>query len=183
MLIQIGEWLHRDPQEAVRVAGLATRGELDALAGWIDRLLGPEDENGKRPTSPRIRDLHKLALQHYFHPEMLGRTSIKVVLPAVWRHARALREHPWFAEYLRRDGNGRLLDPYQTLPELPLGDADGETDAVTDGTGAIRIYQDLIFRREDDPVVRLNREKALLQYCKLDTAAMLMIWKYWTATG
>lgn len=181
VLIQIGEWLQRDPLEAVRVAGLGSRAELDDLAGWIDRLLGPEDENGKRPASPRIRDLHKLALEHYFHPEMLGRTSIKVVLPAVWRQSSALREHPWFAEYLRLDEKGAPLDPYKTLPEFPLGDANGETDAVTDGTGAIRVYQDLLFRHEEDPGFRQNREKALLQYCKLDTAAMLMIWRHWTA--
>ena len=181
ILIQIEEWLQRDPLEAVRVAGLGSRAELDDLAGWIDRLLGPEDENGKRPASPRIRDLHKLALEYYFHPEMLGRTSIKVVLPAVWRQSSALREHPWFAEYLRMDEKGAPLDPYKTLPEFPLGYANGETDAVTDGTGAIRVYQDLLFRHEEDPGFRQNREKALLQYCKLDTAAMLMIWRHWTA--
>jgi hypothetical protein len=27
--------------------------------------------------------------------------------------------------------------------------------------------------------VRMNHEKLLLQYCKLDTAAMVMIWRHW----
>jgi len=60
-----------------------TRGALLELAAWLDRLLGPEDQDGRRH-SPRIRDLHHLAFQHYFHPRMGGRTSIKVVLTAVW---------------------------------------------------------------------------------------------------
>ena len=53
---------------------------------WLDRLLGPEDHEGRR-RSLRIRDLHQLALRHYFHPRMGGRISIKMVLPAVWAGA------------------------------------------------------------------------------------------------
>jgi hypothetical protein len=130
----------------------------------------------------RIRDLHKLALEHYFHPEMLGRTSIKVVLPAVWRHDAKLRAHPWFKRYLQLDANGQPMDPYKTLPSLPLGSDDDDEDAIIDGTGAIRVYQDLIFRQETDPQLRANREQLLKQYCQLDTAAMVMIWKHWTET-
>jgi hypothetical protein len=55
------------------------------------RLLGPEDQDG-RSRPPRIRDLHQLALRHCFHPRMGGRTSIKVVLPAVWESGAALRK-------------------------------------------------------------------------------------------
>ena len=179
VLIQIGEWVQRDGGEALRVSGLPNRNTLDELADWIDRLLGPEDAKGKRH-SPRIRDLHRLALEHYFHPAMQGRTSIKVVLPAVWRLTAALRAHPWFASYVKFDAKGLPLDPYKTLPPLPLGDAEGDEDAITDGTGAIRVYQDLMFRHEADPQFRENRRRLLLQYCQLDTAAMVMIWKRWS---
>jgi len=180
VLTQMAEWVKRDAAEAVRVSGLGSREELDALADWINQLLGPEDEKGKRHGAPRIRDLHKLALEHYFHPEMLGRTSIKVVLPAVWRHNAKLRAHPWFKHYLQLDANGQPRDPYKTLPSLPLGSDDDDEDAIIDGTGAIRVYQDLIFRQEADPQLRANREQLLKQYCQLDTAAMVMIWKHWT---
>ena len=108
-----------------------------------------------------------------------GRTSIKVVLPAVWRSSAALRTHPWFAAYLQLDAQGCPLDPYKALPPLPLGEADGDDDAITDGTGAIRVYQDLIFRHEADPQFRENRRRLLLQYCELDTAAIVMIWRHW----
>ena len=182
VLVQMEEWIRRDAKEAVRVSGLGSRQELDALADWINQLLGHEDEKGKRHDSERIRDLHKLALKHYFHPEMLGRTSIKVVLPAVWRHDTALRSHPWFDRYLQQDANGQPLDPYKTLPQLPLGGDDDDEEAIIDGTGAIRVYQDLIFRQETDPQLRANREQLLKQYCELDTAAMVMIWKHWAET-
>ena len=123
-------------------------------------------------------DLHQLALEHYFHLAMQGRrTSIKVVLPAVWRSSAALRGHPWFAAYLQLDAHGIPLDSCKLLPPLPLGEAEG--DAITDGTGAIRVYQDLSFRHEPDPQFRENRRRLLLQYCELDTAAMVMIWRHW----
>lgn len=179
VLAQMEEWVRRDEAEALRVSGLRSHAELDALADWINQLLGPEDEKGKRHDSPRIRDLHKLALEHYFHPEMLGRTSIKVVLPAVWRNDAGLRRHLWFSGYLKLNANGQPLDPYKTLDPLPLGDEDDDEEAIIDGTGAIRVYQDLIFRQEADPQFRANREKLLKQYCQLDTLAMVMIWMHW----
>ena len=144
------------------------------LAGWIEALLGPADEEGKRSRSPRIRDLHDLAYAHYFHPRMQGRTSIKVVLPAVWEADPALAGHPCFAMYRKHDRQGRLLDPYASLETLPLGQKE---DAVRECTGAIRVYQDLIFDPEIED--RANRMRLLKQYCQLDTAAMLMIWMHW----
>ena len=65
------------------VAGAQRTAALQDLTAWFDRLLGPEDWD-ERTHSRRICDLHQLTLQHYFHPRMGGRTSIKVMLPAVW---------------------------------------------------------------------------------------------------
>ncbi len=144
-----------------------------ALARWLESILGPADEDGKRRNSPRIRDLHDLAYAHYFHPAMKGRTSIKVVLPAVWQSDEKLRNHPLFRHYLKTE-NGTSLDPYKALPALPLGQ---DSVAVREGTGAIRVYQDLIFNQ--DVANRENRRELLWQYCQLDTAAMLMIWMHW----
>ncbi len=175
---QIAEWLGRDPAEAVRLAGVPDAPALNDLAVWIDRLLGPEDKAGKRRSS-RIRDLHELARLHYFHPRMRGRTSIKVVLPAVWESDARLWCHPEFERYVRRDDAGQMMDPYKVLPAFPLGDDEHTEEAVREGTGAIRAYQDLIFGT-DRSAERLDaRRKLLLQYCRLDTAAMVMIWMHW----
>jgi|GEM_PF-150507 len=182
ILEQIDAWMQADLEAALQASGFDTADELRDLADWIDHLLGPPDAEGKRHNSPRIRDLHGLAVQHYFHPVMLGRTSIKAVLPAVWRQSEALRRHPWFRCYHREDQNGRLMDPYKTLEPRPLGgDEDqGDEEAVREGTGAIRVYQELIFCEGIDDQHRKNRETLLKQYCELDTVAMIMIWGHWT---
>jgi hypothetical protein len=181
VLRQLGESLQRDARETVRLAGAASVAEVHSLVNWLERLLGPEQfvKRKVKRVSPRIRDLHKLCLQHYFHPQMFGRTSIKVVLPAVWRNQPRIHQHPHFAEYLKRGADGLPLDPYKTLPALPVEEDDDE-DVVNDGTGAIRIYQDLIFRRGAKEEFTANRRKLLERYCKLDTAAMIMIWKHWS---
>ncbi len=178
MLLQIEEWIQHDPVEAVRVAGLPDLAALEDLATWLNRLLGPVDQHGRRH-SPRIRDLHQLALQYYFHPRMGGRTSIKVVLPAVWVTDATLRQHPWFAAYNQVDSTGRSLDPYQTLPALPFGSGEAGEDVVQEGVGAMRVYQDFIFATNPAPDEQANRRQLLLQYCGLDTAAMVMIWRHW----
>jgi hypothetical protein len=180
VLLQIGEWTRRDPAEAVRVSGLPDVEALQELAAWLERLLGPEDQDGRRHHSPRIRDLHQLALKHYFHPRMGGRTSIKVVLPAVWETDAALRQHPWFATYNKVDDAGHPLDPYQTLPALPFGGDEAGDDVVREGVGAVRVYQDLIFTTNPAPGEQASRRELLLQYCQLDTAAMVMIWRHWS---
>jgi hypothetical protein len=34
-------------------------------------------------------------------------------------------------------------------------------------------------RERDNPRARTDRSDALLEYCKLDTMAMVMIWRHW----
>jgi len=175
---QLSELLLRDPDRALTLAGAETPEELRDLAAWLERFIGPADAKGKR-IGPRIRDLHQLASDYYFHPRMAGRTSIKVVLPSVWESDARLQSHPCFAGYLVRDERGVALDPYKSLPSLPFGDDDDEDNAVREGTGAIRVYQDLIFDEGATAEVRAARRQLLLQYCGLDTAAMVMIWAHW----
>ena len=69
-----------------------------------------------------------------------------------------------------------------TLPALPFGDNEEDEEAVREGTGAIRVYQDLIFDAHASEADRINRRQLLLQYCQLDTAAMVMIWAHWTGS-
>jgi hypothetical protein len=177
ILEQLSEWIQRDSTEALRLSGLPSVASLGDLSDWLGRLLGPEDAKKKRH-SPRIRDLHALALDHYFHPRMGGRTSIKVVLPAVWEININIRRHSFFREYDADGSDGRPVDPYKTLPALPLGDDDSD-DVIYEGTGAIRVYQDLIFSTDSTSEIQANRCSLLLQYCRLDTAAMVMIWMHW----
>lgn len=153
---------------------MATRKERDkALSAWLTLMI---DKKGP------IVDLCELAKDYYFHPYMKGSLSIKKVLPAVWFNNEKLRKHPWFVKYLGEE-NGEVLEPYKTLPSLPFGDDDSAEDAeaVREGTGAIRTYQEMMFgKRRDDAEFRDTMRQLLLNYCELDTAAMVMIWMHWT---
>jgi hypothetical protein len=143
----------------------------DGLGAWLERLAKEHHEGG------RIVDLHDLCRAYYLHPSMKGRTSIKYVLPAVWESDAEVRGHRWFAEYLRIEG-GRILSPYESLPSVAT-DA-GEIVAVKDGTGAMRMYQDMLYgTRSADEASREACKRLLLQYCRLDTAAMVIVWMHW----
>jgi len=125
---------------------------------------------------------------------MNGSHSIKRVLDSIWPNAEGLWSHPWFSKYYQADGNGRPMDPYKTLvnddADLNLDETDEGDEAaegsspggkpVTDGVGAMRAYQDMLYgKRRGDEAHRARLAEALYRYCGLDTAAMVMIWKYW----
>jgi uncharacterized protein DUF2779 len=150
------------------------------LERWLDLVT-------KRPdnSSPFVVDLCALAKEGYFHPKMKGKLSLKYVLPAVWENSEALHTDPAFAKYYRRAPDGTIMNPYDTLPALPFGNPDedeGETEnVVTEGTGAMRAYQEMLYgvsRNDDSTKERWRR--LLLQYCELDTAAMVVVCRHWT---
>ena len=48
------------------------------------------------------------------------------------------------------------------------------------GTGAMRAYQDMLYgEQKDNEDIKEKYRSSLLQYCKLDTLAMVIIWEYW----
>jgi hypothetical protein len=143
-----------------------------ALAHWLDAMVADH--------GPLV-DLCKFAKEYYFHPRMGGSLSIKQVLPAVWFQNAKIQRHPWFAQYFR-EVDGQILEPYKTLDPLPFGDEEGdeEAEAVREGTGAIRTYQEMMYGlRRSDAAFREAQRQLLLNYCKLDTVAMVMIWMHW----
>jgi hypothetical protein len=70
-----------------------------------------------------------------------------------------------------------LLSPYEALPSLNglagLGD-------VREGTAAIHAYAALMFNPALSDDEKQAIRTALLAYCKLDTAAMVMIHEGWS---
>lgn len=167
---------------------LRERGLLSSdLATWLTGLIGPIPLDGEEDKSVgrRVVDLLKISQACYAHPLMRGSHSIKKVLDAIWSDAPHLWSDPWFSQYHRLSSDGSVLDPYATLAKAPLGLDLGETDesdesAVTDGVGAMRAYQDMLYgQHKNDPEVRTKMRDSLLRYCGLDTAAMVIIWKHW----
>jgi hypothetical protein len=71
-----------------------------------------------------------------------------------------------------------ILDPYDTLRSNNNDDELGD-DVVNEGTAAMRAYQRIRF---DDSLTTIQKEELrsqLLEYCKLDTMAMVIIAHHW----
>ena len=60
-----------------------------------------------------------------------------------------------------------------------LGGDKAREDIVRVGVGAVRVYQDLLFASEPAPKEQAGRRQLLLQYRRLDTAAIVAIWAHW----
>lgn len=153
-------------------------------------------------------DLNVLASQCFFHPDTKGRTSIKVVLPAVMKASGLLKEIYSKPIYGAQNGipsknfpiSGATgmtwwaadqegpKNPYELLPpiftDIPQSDLDGgdmdEGDDIREGGAATTAYARMQFEEISDQVREATR-KALLRYCELDTLAMVMIYQAWDA--
>ena len=133
-----------------------------SLMAWLEAALA------------RVVDLHRICMDSFFHPAMGGRTSIKVVLDALWKVDPQLRRR--FTEWMELPANPER-DPYQALPGIEVA---GRMLDVADGTGAMTAYTAMLYGAErDEPDIRQAWETLLRRYCKLDTLAMVLIWDYW----
>ena len=152
--------------------------EDDALKNWLKGIVkfGKDDKT-------RLLDMNRFTLEYYFHPKMKGKTSIKKVLPAVLYENSSTRISRWLKEFdskfsLLNEKDGRITDPYAQLPPLDIFDQ-GEK-YLKDGGGAMSAYQDILFGlRKNDQEALEAYKKGLLNYCKLDTLAMVIIWEHW----
>lgn len=141
------------------------------LREWMSRLVGADD------TPRRLVDMNDLCRKFFFHPGMAGKTSIKVVLDALWRTEAPMRERfdAWMGD--RSFEVTSEHGPYESLPPITVGGVDLE---VFEGTGAVKAYQAMRYgeERHHPDLVAAYRE-LLLRYCKLDTLAMVLIWDHW----
>jgi len=121
-------------------------------------------------------DMRLLTAYYYFHPDMEGSNSLKDVLPAIWKNYTSINQDVWFKEYYEKVGEN-ILNPYQTLKAENIID---KAEVICEGAGAIIGYQKLIESvRKNDMTGVTNWKDLLLQYCKLDTMAMVIVWKHW----
>jgi len=155
------------------------------LVSWVDRNWG--HGRGKHEVkSERCLDLLEISRAHFYDPAMKGSHSIKKVLPVVWKNPAIQKLFPKYAV----DEKGQpVKSPYDALPALTLQDsAHGgldlaqldDLDVVKNGTGAMRAYEHLRYGlAAGDQAARRSIRRQLMRYCELDTAAMVMVWKYW----
>ncbi len=149
-------------------------GHIDvALKNWLTRITTDKDASREG----RFIDMNKLAQQYYFHPYMKGRTSIKKVLPSVWNFNEYLYDVPYFKGYVVKDFENGIIDPYDTLSGgIKISEDD---DVIKGGTAAMRAYQRIRYDDSLNAEQKNELRRQLLQYCKLDTMAMIIIAYHW----
>jgi hypothetical protein len=137
--------------------------EVPELIEWIGDVV-----------NHRIVDLHDWAKSDYYHPAMGGRTSIKVVLDAIWKSDDQMRAQFETWTGLAADASN---DPYSALPSVVIA---GVAQDVHEGTGAMRAYQEMMYgATKSDPAARAGWSALLKQYCKLDTLSMVLVMEHW----
>lgn len=175
----------------------------DDLCAFIRSIS--RSSSGSRMTWQGNRDmidLLEMVKRYYYDPATKGSNSIKQVLPAVLSRSVYLQKKYSRPIYGARGGifsnnfrdkqwikveNGAIADPYSLLPGMfsDVGPEDMEhlvgregENAIRQGGAAMTAYARLQYEEMQD----FEREavtKALLQYCELDTLAMVMLYEAW----
>jgi len=148
------------------------------LLHWLETIIVVD----KKDETNRILDMHDLAKFYYFHPLMGGRTSIKVVLPAVLQEikndeAKVLLQQE---NLFKLNEKGKVVDPYKLLEERIVEDTKSLLIKVRNGGDAMVAYREMLYgiSRGNNQAKEAYAE-ALKKYCKLDTLAMVVIWYHW----
>jgi hypothetical protein len=170
--------------------------KLDLVA-FIKTITHGNNHEGARD----MVDLLKLVKWYYYQLRMGGSNSLKYVLPAVLNSSEYLQnkysqpiydknstirslnyEDGWV--WLRRDEQGKIINPYELLPQLFEGIDDDQIEQflmksnIQEGGAAMTAYARLQFTQMSS-VERSVITRALLKYCELDTLAMIMVFEYW----
>ena len=157
-----------EPPSRALEAARAIYQELDGdVLAWATAFIDSDN--------PNVVDILDLAKKYYVHPGARGSNSIKKVLDAIWKqHYRRFMSQ--FPEYYERH-EGFISSPYLTLP---VNYESSRLATIRDGAQAMIGYQDMLYGSgHRSPEVRDNLRHALLEYCKLDTVAMVIIYQHW----
>jgi hypothetical protein len=147
--------------EAIR--DLAQFGLMDKeLAEWVADVVGR-----------RMVDMCVWAREHFHHPGMGGRTSIKAVLDSLWKSDAQMRTQ--FEGWTSLTASAEE-DPYAALPAIEIN---GIVQDVREGTGAIRAYEAMMYGVEKtDEKAKAEWGRLLRQYCQLDSLSMVLIFEH-----
>jgi hypothetical protein len=177
--------------------------DKDELISFIESISQPTEANqGKWEVGPRnMIDLWELVKRYYYDPQMKGSNSIKKVFPAILNRSEFLKNKygkPIYGadagikslnfkdwQWIKEEG-GRFVDPYELLPPLFEGvdlseekiDLLFHDDKLKEGGSASIAYARMQFSEMSEQE-RSELKRALLQYCELDTLAMVMIVEAW----
>jgi hypothetical protein len=181
-------------RESIVSDGASAPTDAQRLVAFIDSLVGDGSDKG----TGRLCDLKTIAQGAFYHPDMQGSYSIKRVLPVVWQIPE-IRTHFWPGHGCTGDPDafGNREDPYLALPALPrsflesVGGIEvlrelehsmedgvpGLADTMKNGGMAMLFYHYVrMFGGADRPEIRAQ----FRNYCGLDSAAMIMVFRYMT---
>ncbi len=165
---------------------------------WIDTITHWKDKHTKIDFvgERNMIDILVLIKKYYYHPKMKGSNSIKAVLPAIFHSSKYIKKKysskVGIGQNLsplvlyKVDSNGDPLDPYKILPNkytelgLELDGLSFERGDIQEGGSAMTAYAKMQFS-DMDFRERKALKSALLQYCEMDTLAMLMIYEHWNS--
>lgn len=178
---------------------LRASNEKDAqeLCDWIKTITKSTQGSDDSWEGPRsMVDLKDLIFSYYYHPMTGGSNSLKALLPALLHSSLYLMElygQPIYGakirslnfthkQWVESDGNGGIKDPYDLLPPMFDGISNSLLDSLIleedaelqDGGAAMIAYAQMQYTQMTEEERKFIRN-ALLQYCELDTLAMVMI--------
>ena len=163
------------------------------LASWARGLMdSSKGDHGQG--MGRMVDLKKILEARYYHPLAGGSNSLKKILPSILQTSSLLKKKyssPIYGTPSMPSKNFKAMtwiqgkaDPYELLPpvsaDIPL-DVErvfGENDKINQGGAAMTAFAKVQFTQCSAAEVA-GVKKALLQYCELDTLAMVMLWEEW----
>jgi hypothetical protein len=171
--------------------------DKNALMEFIKSITHGANHQGERD----MIDMLELVKNYYYNPLMGGSNSLKYVLPAILNSSRYLQKkysEPIYGKnspirslnyddgwmWIKKDASIAVINPYELLPPLFEGIEDAQIDQflmksnIQEGGAAMTAYAKMQFARITD-LERVGIIKGLLQYCELDTLAMVMLWEYW----
>ena len=178
--------------------------ELISFIDDITHSTNMEAKAGNEHVGKRdMVDLCRIVKQYYYHPDMKGSNSIKVVLPAILNSSKAIQEkysQPIYGTVIKSENftdspktwisfgpDGKVENPYKHLDtiasflevtpeELERFDTVQQLDeSIANGGAALAAYTKLQF---SDAECTKALKEALLRYCELDTMSMVFIWEY-----
>lgn len=178
-------------------------GDSEGLIAFIESISHSSSGNEYSWQGSRdMIDLLDMVKRYYYHPLTKGSNSIKYVLLAVLESSDFL-QRKYAGEVYGAEGeifswnfkdkrwiekeNDRVKDPYLLLPKMFTDIAPEEMEhlmsgeeenAVRHGGAAMTAYA----RLQYEEMQGFEREaivNALLQYCELDTLAMVMLYEAW----
>lgn len=174
--------------------------DRDELISFIKSITkSPSDSRDNWVGERCMVDLCELVKRFYYDPLTKGSNSIKKVLPAILNRSKYLQQKYSQPIYGSSKGissknfnqqcwiifeNGNVKDLYSLLEPINKDAPDEEIELLFDdeylkeGGAATIAYAKLQFTHMSD-FEREALRKALLQYCELDTLAMVMIVEAW----